>query len=79
MREPRGVVAGNGFLIGVSGDGGETWSFVDGSGGRAEVKVKSLLPAAAGRLKLPELKPPVPATEPKMNLPQAPEVSDGFS
>jgi hypothetical protein len=55
--EPRGVVVGNGFLIGVSDDGGETWTFVDGSGGRTEEKVKTLLPAAAGRLKLPELKP----------------------
>jgi hypothetical protein len=57
MREPRGVVVGKGFLIGASNDGGETWTFVDGSGGRAEVMIKSLLPAAAGKLKLPELKP----------------------
>jgi hypothetical protein len=64
MREPRGVVVGNGFLIGVSNDGGETWTFVDGSGGRNEEKVKTLLPAAAGKLKLPELKPLVLETKP---------------
>lgn len=64
MREPRGVVAGNGFLVGASDDDGESWTFVDGSGGRAEVMMKSLLPAAAGKLKLPELKPLVPAAEP---------------
>ena len=57
MREPRGVVVGDGFLVGASGDGGGTWTFVDGSGGRAEVMIKSLLPAAAGKLKLPALKP----------------------
>jgi hypothetical protein len=64
MREPRGVVEGNSFLIGVSGDGGENWTFVDGAGGRTDVVLKSLLPEAAGKLKLPELKPLVLATEP---------------
>lgn len=64
MREPRGVVVGDGFLIGVSDDGGESWTFVDGSGGRNEEKVKTLLPAAAGKLKLPELKPLALETKP---------------
>ena len=64
MKEPRGVLVGDGFLIGVSDDGGKTWAFVDGSGGRNEEKVKTLLPAAAGKLKLPELKPLRPEAEP---------------
>jgi len=57
MKSPRGTLMGDGFLIGVSDDGGATWTFVDGSGGRNEAKIKTLLPAAAGKLRLPELGP----------------------
>lgn len=64
MKAPQGVLVGNGFLIGVSNDNGETWTFVDGSGGRKQEKVETLLPAAAGRLKLPELNPLMLESEP---------------
>jgi hypothetical protein len=64
MKVPEGVLVGKAFMIGVSEDNGENWTFVDGSGGRNEEKMKTLLPAAVGKLKLPELKPPVLEREP---------------
>lgn len=64
MRVSEGVLVGEAFMIGVSEDDGENWTFVDGSGGRNEEKIKTLFPAAAGKLKLPELKPPALEREP---------------
>lgn len=57
IKRPEGIFVGNGFLIGVSNDDGESWTFVDGSGGRNQEKLSSFFPGAAGKLKLPELKP----------------------
>jgi hypothetical protein len=45
------------FVIGVSGDGGKTWTFINGDLGVA--KVKQLLPNLPKGLKLPENQPPV--------------------
>lgn len=64
MRVPEGILTGQSFLIGVSKDQGENWTFVGGSGGVNREKLKVLFPAAADKLKLPELKPPVLQKEP---------------
>ena len=64
MKVPEGILAGQSFLIGVSNDKGENWTFVDGSGGMNREKLKVLFPAAADKLKLPEIKPPVLEREP---------------
>lgn len=58
-KTPRGVLVGKSFLIGVSDDGGEKWTFVDGSIGVDEQKLHVLLPAAADKLELPQEQPPV--------------------
>lgn len=59
LRVPEGVLVGQAFLLGVSKDGGQSWTFVDGTGGKSQEQMKFLFPAAADKLKLPELKPPV--------------------
>lgn len=59
LKVPEGTLTGQSFLIGVSEDGGENWTFVDASGGMDREKLKALFPAAADKLKIPETKPPV--------------------
>ena len=55
-----GILVGEAFMIGVSKDGGKNWTFVD-SGGRSmdKSKLKILFPAAADKLRIPEIKRPV--------------------
>jgi hypothetical protein len=64
IKVPEGVLVGKSFLIGISKDNGENWTFIDGSGGRNQEKLKVLLPEAADKLKLPESNPPVLEREP---------------
>jgi hypothetical protein len=45
------------FVIGVSGDRGQTWTFINGDLGEAQVKL--LLPNLPKELKLPRNQPPV--------------------
>src|SRR5262245_60548435 len=45
------------FVIGVSGDRGQSWSFINGDVGEAQVKL--LLPNLPKELKLPRNQPPV--------------------
>jgi hypothetical protein len=52
-----GVLVGRSFMLGVSGDGGKSWTFVNGDA-LDERRLKILFPAAAGRLKLPSPEPP---------------------
>lgn len=58
MQIPQGVAAQESFMIGVSGDGGESWTFVGGTGTGDKEMFRMVLPEAAGKLKLPEVKPP---------------------
>ena len=60
FRVKEGLLVGKAFMIGVSADQGRHWTFVD-SGGREldKTQLKILFPAAADRLRIPEVKPPV--------------------
>jgi hypothetical protein len=64
MKVPEGILVGEAFMIAVSTDGGENWTFVD-SGGRSFDKrqLMTLFPSAAERLRIPDIKRPV--LEPK--------------
>ncbi|MBV9923806.1 MAG: hypothetical protein JOZ96_02100 [Acidobacteria bacterium] len=62
-RTPGGVMVSETYMIGVSADGGRRWKFVSGSS-VDPAKLKILFPAAAGRLRLPAEKPPVPEPAP---------------
>ncbi len=66
IKVPEGILVGKAFMIGVSKDGGETWTFVD-SGGRDFDKrqLKTLFPVAAEKLRIPEIKQPVLYSLPK--------------
>lgn len=56
MSAPGGKLIARSYLIGVSGDEGANWTFVDGSG-KAEL-TKKILPDLPGTLKLPEPQQP---------------------
>ena len=59
IKVPEGLLVGEGFLIGLSLDGGNNWTFVD-SGGISMDKnlLKTVFPLAADKLKVPEAKRP---------------------
>ena len=59
IKVPEGTLVGESALIGVSKDRGEHWTFVDIGNGFNEQQLKTLFPAVAGRLKVPEQKRPV--------------------
>jgi hypothetical protein len=66
IRVPEGMLVGEAFMIAVSVDGGQNWTFVDSGGGNANPKLlKDLFPAAADKLRMPETKPPVLHPTPK--------------
>jgi hypothetical protein len=57
IKAPGGRLLQKSFVIGVSGDQGKSWAFVNGD---LEVKqVKQVLPNLPGQLKLPEKQKPV--------------------
>ena len=63
MRTSKEVLVSDSFMIGVSGDGGQSWKFLSGSS-IDEARLGLLLPEAAGKLKLPTVKhssEPLPA------------------
>jgi hypothetical protein len=53
-----GIYQTEGTLIGISADGGSSWTFIDAAG-EDEKKLRMLLPSTLEKLKLPEEKPPV--------------------
>jgi hypothetical protein len=59
IKVPEGTLVGEAYMIGISADAGAHWTFVD-SGGRTINKemLKTLLPKAADKLRLPEVKQP---------------------
>lgn len=60
MKTPQGVASKESFFIGVSEDGGKSWTFVDGEGANKE-RLRGLFPSApevADRLELPTVPPP---------------------
>ncbi|MGB8508668.1 MAG: hypothetical protein WCD76_09700 [Pyrinomonadaceae bacterium] len=65
VKSPQGILVGRSFLIGVSENDGEKWTFVDGSAGIDKRKLQILFPLAADKLELPQESAPVPeATKP---------------
>ena len=60
MKVPDGILASEVFMIGVSKDGGQNWTFVDAAAAREGGEgLKMLFPDAASKLRVPELKRPV--------------------
>jgi hypothetical protein len=55
---PAGVATQPSFMIGVSRDGGEGWTFLGGMGTTDKAQLRVLMPEASDKLKLPEVKPP---------------------
>lgn len=58
MKVPDGILAAEAFLIGVSNDGGQNWTFVDSAAAR-EGGLNLVFPDAASQLRIPEFKRPV--------------------
>ena len=58
MQSPHGVIASESFMICISRDGGENWTFIGGAGATDEAQLKEVLPELSGKLKLPEKKQP---------------------
>jgi hypothetical protein len=58
MTAPGGKIVARSYLLGVSPDGGKTWTFIDGSGLRTPERRKLILPKLPGKLKLPEYHKP---------------------
>lgn len=58
LKASGGTLVQEAFLIGISGDKGHAWTFIDGTN-LDEEKLKALLPDAAGKIRLPEKQAPV--------------------
>ena len=58
MQSPHGVIASESFMIGISSDGGDTWTFVGGAGATDEAQLRLVLPEVVGKLTIPEKKQP---------------------
>lgn len=60
IKVPDGLLIGEGFMIGISNDGGKNWTFVDSGQSTDKTKLSTLFgPAAAQKLRIPETKRPV--------------------
>ena len=61
MQVSEGELVGEGFMIGISTDGGQNWTFVDsGSRSMDKTSLATLFgPKAAAKLRIPEVKRPV--------------------
>ena len=60
MKTPEGVLVGRSYMIGVSDDRGQTWKFVSAGSGQLDPdQLKTLFPAAADKLQIPENEEPV--------------------
>ena len=60
IKVPEGILVGEGFMIGISQDGGQNWTFVDAGGNAMDKqKLTTLFGAAANQLRIPPEKRPV--------------------
>ena len=57
MNVPQGTLAAKTYVIGISGDNGKSWKFVNGA--KDMGRIKELLPNLPDQLKLPEYQQPV--------------------
>jgi hypothetical protein len=58
MTFPMGKIKGKSYLLGISPDGGKTWTFADGNGIRNASMRDKILPKLPAKLKLPEVSEP---------------------
>ena len=58
MTFPGGKIIGKGYLLGISSDGGKTWTFADGTGIANKNTREKVLPKLPANLKLPKLEMP---------------------
>jgi hypothetical protein len=58
MKAPMAKVTSESYLLGMTTDGGKTWTFVDGAGLAQGPVREALMPTLPKALKLPETKPP---------------------
>lgn len=58
MAVPGGKLIGKSYLLGISPDGGKTWTFADGSGIDSQKSRDKLLPKLPAKLNLPEKQKP---------------------
>ena len=60
MKVIEGTLVGEAFMIGVSADRGQNWTFVDSGSSSMDTKMlKTLFPSAAEKLRIPEVKRPM--------------------
>lgn len=60
-----GMLVGEAFMIGISTDGGQNWTFIDSGAGSDKTVLEALFgPEAASKLRIPETKRPVLHSEP---------------
>ena len=57
LKVSEGILVSKSFMVGISNDGGRSWTFVDGSY-LDERRMKILLPTAVGKLKFPPKEKP---------------------
>jgi hypothetical protein len=57
MKTPQGMLRSESFLVGVSGDNGRTWTFIDGAG-TGNGQLEKVLPDFPKELQLPKLTMP---------------------
>lgn len=60
IKVPEGTLVGEAFMIGISADGGQNWTFVD-SGGKptSRAHLRTLLGSVVDKLRIPKYKRPV--------------------
>lgn len=58
MKAPTGKIMSESYLLGMTTDGGKTWTFADGSGLAGGPVRDAILPTLPKDLKLPDPKPP---------------------
>ena len=58
MTFPAGRILAKTYLLGISPDGGKSWTFLDGTGLQSKEVREKVLPTMPAKLKLPELSPP---------------------
>ena len=58
LKMPKGKLIAKSYLLGISSDGGQSWTFIDGAGLAQKDKAEKLLPKLPAGLKLPERSKP---------------------
>ncbi|GAC1446898.1 MAG: hypothetical protein NVSMB56_10000 [Pyrinomonadaceae bacterium] len=59
IKVPEGTLVGKSYMIAITDDNGGKWTFVDANRRSNEEMLRTLFPSAAGKLQIPETKPPI--------------------